>query len=84
MVICRTFPSEVHTLPSYFLYLGIPHPYKKSGIASVISFITNMGYETLTSRFLIFYVYLLQLEISSVEDVLSQDFTRWVLLATNS
>ena len=51
MGVHRTFPSEVAVLPYYFLGLGVPEPFIESGIARIITFINNMGSETLTSKF---------------------------------
>ena len=84
MGIHRTFPSDVATLPTYYMGLSLPHPYIKCGIARIITFINNMGSETLTSRFLTYSVQLLQFETGLIDDVLSHNFQKWGLLATNS
>ena len=84
MGIHRTFPSEVATLPTCYMGLGLPHPYIECGIARIITFINNMGSKTLTSKFLAYSVQLLQLEIGLINDVLTQDFQQWGVLATDS
>ncbi len=60
MGIYRSFPSEVAVLPYYYLGLNVPEPYIESGIAQIITFINNMGLETLTSKFITYSLQLMK------------------------
>ena len=84
MGIHRTFPSEVAVLPYYYLGLNIPEPYIESGIARVITFINNMGSETLTSKFIIYTLQLMQLDTGQTNDVLLLNYEVLKNLATDS
>lgn len=84
MGIHRTFPGEVEVLPYYFLRLSVPEPFVESRIAQIITFINNMGSETLTSKFITFAVQLLQIETGQTDTILLQNYNRLQNLATDS
>ena len=84
MGIHRNFPGDVAVLPRYYLGLGIPEPFVESGLSQIITFVNNMGSETLTSKFIAFTVQLLQIETGKTGDILLQDYNKLKNLATDS
>ena len=74
MGVHKTFPSEVAVLPYYFLDLNVPEPYIESRIAQIITFINNMGSETLTSKFITYILQLLSIKTGQIEDTLLQNY----------
>ena len=70
MDIHRNFPGDVAVLLAYYLGLSVPKPYVESDIVWIITFINNMGSETLTSKFIMFALQLLQIETGQTEDIL--------------
>ena len=56
------FPCAVAVFPYYFLGLSVPESFVESNIAQMITLINNIESETLTSKFIIYTVLLLQSE----------------------
>ncbi len=62
--------GDVVVLLAYYLGLSVPEPYIESGIDKIVTFVNNMGSETLTSKFIKFTVQLFQIKTGQTEDIL--------------
>ena len=71
-------------LPTYNLGLSISEPFVENRLSHIITFVNNMGSETLISKFITFTLQLLQIKTGKTEGILLQNLIKLQNLAMDS